>query len=49
LDANNIDAYLCLGGVLETLKQIPLAEKQYRYALEKDPENGRAKESLVRI
>ena len=50
LDEGNVDAYICLGGVLENLKSSPeKAERYYRLALEKDPGNTRAIEALKKI
>lgn len=50
LDDQNVDAYICLGGVLENMKApADKIERYYRMALEKDPGNARAVESLKKL
>lgn len=50
LDESNIDAYVCMGGVLENMKAPPdKAERYYRMALEKEPGNQRALDALKKI
>jgi tetratricopeptide (TPR) repeat protein len=50
LDESNIDAYVCLGGVLENMKAPPeKAEKYYRLALDREPGNQRAIEAIKKL
>lgn len=49
LDEGNVDAYICLGGVFESMKMPEKAEKYYRMALERDPGNSRAVDALKKI
>jgi tetratricopeptide (TPR) repeat protein len=50
LDEGNVDAYVCLAGVLEANHGIPeKIEQLYREALLRDPDNQRAKEGLRKI
>ncbi len=50
LDETNVDAYVCLGGVLENMKApVDKIEKYYRMAIEREPGNARALEALKKI
>lgn len=49
LDDKNADAYYCLGGVYETLKQMDKAERYYKIVLQKEPENEKAREALKKM
>jgi tetratricopeptide (TPR) repeat protein len=39
LDDGNTDAFYCLGGVFETLKQYDKAERYYKLVIERETDN----------
>lgn len=49
LDPKNIDAYICLGGVLENVRDPQEAEKVYLIAKQVELSNPRIKEALSNL
>jgi len=49
LDDKNTDAFLCLGGVYETLKQFDKAEKYYKIVLQREGDNNKALDALKKL
>ncbi len=49
MDENNTDAFVCLGGVYESVKDLDKAERYYRLVLQREKDNIKAIEALRKL